>query len=162
MKLIQSIALILFLLTNAHSMDEKSMPFLPETSIEIKLSEFDVSKEKESHFWEALLSSKQKLIAIGETGKGTEEQNSILILHTWEHGTEPVSAVFTSLEKLNKAWKKGTPYLEVDAKTLLKSIEEQGYGVCINPRYTHSLQLSSSELKRILNEYPSPSSKPMR
>lgn len=160
MKPIHIVALISLLLTNAHAVAEKSIPFMPENAIEIKLSELHASAEKENQFWDALLNGKQKLIVIGTTGEKTEDENQKLILHTWEHGAESVSAVFTSLDRLNKAWKKGTPYVELDAKTLLNSIEEQGYGVYINPRYTHSIQLSPSELKRVLMEHSKTTSKP--
>ena len=124
-------------------MTHKPLPFEPLNKVEKLQSDAATSIEKRAEFWEELL--KSEVYVLSEEIEGKE------VLHTWEGSEEDACGVFTSQEKIIGAMPPETPYIIINARTILESMANEGLGTFVNPRYEPMVRLKSKEIKSMLD-----------
>jgi hypothetical protein len=125
-------------------MQNKPLTFTPSNEVEQLQLEAATSIEKRSQFWEELLNSDIYVVSetVGKDGN--------VVLHTLDGTGESACFSFTSLEKLIKAMPPDTPYIQLSARIIFRSMLQSELGTFINPRYEPQVRVRSREIKLML------------
>ena len=126
-------------------MTQELINFKPNNDLELLLLEAAKDPNKRSEFWKKLLHSNVYVL-------GDQENETKLILSTWQSSNDEACGVFTSLEKVNEAMPKDTTYIRINAKVIFQSMVDSNLGTFVNPRFEPQFRLKVHDLKCLLNE----------